>query len=117
MPVLVRLTMVSGIVHQLCFSTFSSLPFAVGQVQDAGLIFLSGMASYLVQVCRQQPSGRNYDHSPDETTTITEDDQAMLATVVVGLSLCTALLGLGLVAIGRLRLAQYVQMLPTRYVM
>lgn len=109
MPVLVRLTMVSGIVHQLCFSTFSSLPFAVGQVQDAGLIFLSGMASYLVQVCRQQqqPSGRNHN-------SITEEDQAMLATVVVGLSLCTALLGLGLVVIGRLRLAQYVQMLPTR---
>ena len=111
MPVLVRLTMVSGIVHQLCFSTFSSLPFAVGQVQDAGLIFLSGMASYLVQVCRQQqqqpPSGRNHNF-------ITEEDQAMLATVVVGLSLCTALLGLGLVVIGRLRLAQYVQMLPTR---
>jgi len=32
-PVLVKLTLVSGIVHQLCFSTFSSLPFAVGQVQ------------------------------------------------------------------------------------
>ena len=30
-PILVKLTVVSGIVHQLCFSTFSSLPFAVGQ--------------------------------------------------------------------------------------
>lgn len=30
-PILVKLTLVSGIVHQLCFSTFSSLPFAVGQ--------------------------------------------------------------------------------------
>jgi SulP family sulfate permease len=33
------MTVVSGVVHQLCFSMFSSLPFAVGQVQDAGLIF------------------------------------------------------------------------------
>jgi hypothetical protein len=28
---LTTLTIVSGIVHQLCFSTFSTLPFAVGQ--------------------------------------------------------------------------------------
>jgi hypothetical protein len=28
---LTKLTIVSGIVHQLCFSTFSTLPFAVGQ--------------------------------------------------------------------------------------
>ena len=34
MPVLVKLTVFSGIVHQVCFSTFSSLPFAVGQVRS-----------------------------------------------------------------------------------
>ncbi|KAI2510270.1 secondary active sulfate transmembrane transporter [Fragilaria crotonensis] len=97
MPVLVKLTVVSGMVHQLCFSTFSGLPFAVGQVQDAGLIFLSSMAGSLVEYCRS----RN------------QDDEVMLATVTVGLSLATALLGLGLVIIGNLRLAQYVQLLPT----
>lgn len=48
MHVLIKLTLVSGIVHQVCFSTLSSLPIAVGQVQDAGLIFLSSMASSLV---------------------------------------------------------------------
>ena len=32
MPTLVKLTLVSGMIHQVCFSTFSSLPFAVGQV-------------------------------------------------------------------------------------
>ena len=37
---LVQLVSVSGMVHQLCFSTFSSLPFAVGQVQDAGRLTL-----------------------------------------------------------------------------
>ena len=97
MPVLVKLTVVSGMVHQLCFSTISGLPFAVGQVQDAGLIFLSSMAGSLVEYCRS----RN------------QDDEVMLATVTVGLSLATALLGLGLVVIGKLRLAQYVQLLPT----
>jgi hypothetical protein len=76
MPVLIKLTLVSGLVHQLCFSTFSSLPFAVGQVQDAGLIFLSSMAKDMVVYCRQ----RDYD------------DETLLATVTIGLATCTAVL-------------------------
>jgi MFS superfamily sulfate permease-like transporter len=97
MPVLVKMTVVSGVVHQLCFSMFSSLPFAVGQVQDAGLIFLSQMASRMVDHCKS----RGYD------------DETMLATVTVGLSLSTAVLGICLVILGQLQLAQYVQLLPT----
>lgn len=45
LPTLIKLTVISSMVHQLCFSTFSSLPYSIGQVQDAGLIFLSAMAS------------------------------------------------------------------------
>jgi MFS superfamily sulfate permease-like transporter len=97
MPVLIKLTLASAVVHQLCFSTFSSLPFAVGQVQDAGLIFLSSMATNMVVYCRE----REYD------------DETLLATVTIGLSTCTAVLGLGLIIIGKLRLAGFVQMLPT----
>jgi SulP family sulfate permease len=97
MPVLIKLTLVSGFVHQLCFSSLSTLKFAVGSVQDAGLIFLSSMAADMVGFCRT----RGYD------------DEAMLATVTVGLGLAAALLGIGLVIIGRLGLAGYVQMLPT----
>ena len=41
------------------------------------------------------------------------DDETMLATVTVGLSLATAALGVGLIVIGKLGLASYVQMLPT----
>jgi hypothetical protein len=37
----------------------------------------------------------------------------MLATVTVGLSLSTAFLGCCLVILGKLELAQYVQLLPT----
>ena len=99
MPVLVKLTLTSGIVHQICFSTFSSLPFAVGQVQDAGLIFLHSMSSYIVSYCRQ-----NVPNCDDET---------LLATVTILLAACTASLGCGLILIGRWKLAQYVQMLPT----
>ncbi len=94
---LIKLTIVSGMVHQICFSTVSSLPFAVGQVQDAGLIFLSSMATDMV----------NYCHSRDY------NDQALLATATIGLGICTAVLGCGLILVGKLKLAQYVQQLPT----
>ena len=97
MPVLIKLTVFSGMVHQVCFSTFSSLPFAVGQVQDAGLIFLSSMASSMAKYC--------IDHGAN--------DEALLATVTIGLGIATALLGIGLVLVGKLGLAKYVQMLPT----
>jgi len=100
MPVLIKLTTISGVVHQVCFSTFSSLPFAVGQVQDAGLIFLSSMATYIVHYCQDRGL----------------DDEVMLATTTVCLSLSTAFLGLGLLLIGQCGLAQYVQMLPTSVV-
>lgn len=100
MPILIKLTTISGVVHQLCFSAFSSLPFAVGQVQDAGLIFLSSMASFIVHYCKDR--GLN--------------EEVLLATTTVILSLGTAVLGLGLLLIGQGGLAQYVQMLPTSVV-
>jgi len=97
MPVLIKLTLFSGMVHQLCFSMFSTLKFAVGSVQDAGLIFLSKMASDMVVYCRAN----------------NHDDETMLATVTVGLGGAAAALGVGLIIIGKLGLASYVQMLPT----
>lgn len=100
LPVLVKLTTISGIVHQLMFSTFSSLPFAVGQVQDAGLIFLSAIASAIVTYCKE----RGYD------------DESILATCTIGLSLSTAILGFALVIIGKLELVSAVQKLPTSVV-
>jgi len=97
MPILIKLTLFSGMIHQLCFSFFSTLKFAVGSVQDAGLIFLSKMAHDMVVYCRD----RNYD------------DEVMLATVTIGLGCASAALGVGLIIIGKLGLASYVQMLPT----
>lgn len=97
MPVLIKLTLVSGVVHQLCFSSLSSLKFTVGSVQDAGLIFLSAMATDVVDYCHARGL----------------DDEAMLATVTICLGIAAATLGVGLIIIGRLRLAGYVQLLPT----
>ena len=39
-----KLVILSSVVHQFCFTVFSLLPFSIGQVQDAGLIFLSAMS-------------------------------------------------------------------------
>ena len=100
MPTLVKLTLVSGMIHQVCFSTFSSLPFAVGQVQDAGLIFLSSMATTIVDYCR------SHGH----------DLETVLATATIGIPMATAFLGVGLIVLGRWQLAQYVQLLPTSVV-
>ena len=100
MPVLMKLTVVSGVVHQITFSTLSSLPFAVGQVQDAGLIFLSAMARDVVS--RLKSMGVH--------------DTSILATVTIGLSIYTAVLGCALVLVGKFRLASYCQMLPSSVV-
>lgn len=96
MPKLTKLMFLSSVVHQLIISYLSPLPFAIGQVQDAGLIFLSTMA----------------------TSIMTELGDAVplderVATVVVHLSISTALIGLGLILTGKARLASLVQYLPT----
>jgi SulP family sulfate permease len=93
-PALVKLVLFSSMVHQAAFSAFSSLPFSIGQVQDAGLIFLSKMASDLADA------------------TAGDSQQVRMATVLVALSSSTLLLGLALMLTGRLRLAVLVQYLP-----
>jgi len=96
LPSLTKLVMFSSAVHQLCFTLFSSMPFAVGQVQDAGLIFLSSMAYYMVDDMQREGLG----------------EDVIITTVLVVLSVCTCLLGVALVFIGRLRLAMLVQYIP-----
>jgi hypothetical protein len=48
MNALSKLVIFSSLIHQLGFFLFSSLDFAIGTVQDAGLIFLSSMVRVLV---------------------------------------------------------------------
>ena len=96
LPSLTKLVMFSSALHQFCFSMFSTLPFAVGQVQDAGLIFLSAMAYTMVEDMRH--AGVAGEH--------------IITTVLVVLSVCTFSLGLALVLIGRLKFAILVQYIP-----
>lgn len=93
---LVKLVLFSSLIHQACFSAKSSLPFAIGQVQDAGLIFLSQMAKSLVASCK--------------AASLPDDE--IIATTLVGLGCCTAALGAALWTTGRLQLADAVQYLP-----
>lgn len=85
--------------HQLCFTATSSLKFAIGQVQDAGLIFLSAMATETVRGLRE---------SQDQSFSM----QEVLASTLFTLALSTALLGVALVVTGKLKLASFVQYLP-----
>ncbi|GMF38775.1 unnamed protein product [Phytophthora fragariaefolia] len=96
---LVKLVLVSAAVHQICFTCVSSLPFAMGQVQDAGLIFLSAMCSSIIKSLHEL---RGDDFSMEE----------VLATTLFTMAVSTAVLGAALIVTGKLRLASFVQYLP-----
>lgn len=92
-----KLVLFSSIVHQICFAIFSSLPFSIGQVQDAGLIFLSAMANRIANTLMQDDS-------------ITREE--IVSTTIVILGVATSSLGLVLVVMGKFRLADLVSYLP-----
>ena len=93
---LAKMVVLSSAVHQICFLLWSALPYAIGQVQDAGLIFLSKIASGIATDLRAQ--GGSTD--------------AIVLTSCVTLSTCTAILGWALVVFGRQRLTYVVSFLP-----
>ena len=95
-PQLAKLVLFSSAVHQIVFTCRSSLPFAIGQVQDAGLIFLSTMATSIAVLGLEE----GWDAS------------TIVATTLVATAASTCLLGMALVVIGRLRLASLVSYLP-----
>ena len=95
-PQLCKLVLFSSAIHQIVFSLTSSLPFAIGQVQDAGLLFLHAIATNIVKQGIEQQW----------------EDVEIIATVVVGLAVSTSLLGVALLLIGKLKLASLVSYLP-----
>ena len=96
MNALSKLLIFSSLIHQLGFLVFSTLPFAIGTVQDAGLIFLSTMANTIANTMIDD------GHTQDE----------ILSTTLALLCSGTALLGLVLVAMGYFKLADAVSYLP-----
>ncbi|TFJ87438.1 hypothetical protein NSK_001769 [Nannochloropsis salina CCMP1776] len=94
MPMLAKLFILSSVVHQAIFSLFSTLPYAVGQIQDAGLIFLSKIATSVVFLLKDKPA------------------EVVVSTALVTLGLSTAVLGATLMALGHYKLARLVSYLP-----
>ncbi|KAL7521590.1 hypothetical protein ACHAWX_006272 [Stephanocyclus meneghinianus] len=96
MAALSKLVIFSSFVHQFAFAMFSSLDFAIGTVQDAGLIFLSSMANSIANDILE--NGGTVDE--------------VLSTTLVILPLGTASLGFVLILLGKFRLLDIVSYLP-----
>lgn len=93
---LARLVVLSSAVHMVCFGVWSTLPFAIGQVQDAGLIFLSHMAT----------------HVAHDVVDAGGSERDAASTTLFALGFATATLGCCLWAFGRARLTFFVSYLP-----
>lgn len=100
MNALSKLVIWSSMIHQLGFLLFSSLDFAIGTVQDAGLIFLSAMANTIANTMLDDD----------------ESEKAIVSTTLVLLSLGTFALGIVLVVIGKFGFANAVSFLPVAVV-
>ena len=93
---LAKLAFLSSGVHQAVFTARSTLPFAVGQVQDIGLIVLSAMTGDVAE--RARAAG-----APAASA---------VATALVALAGATLFVGVFLIALGALKAASIVQNVP-----
>ncbi|MEW5305292.1 MAG: hypothetical protein WDW36_007844 [Sanguina aurantia] len=91
-----KLFFFSSAVHQLVFLMCSSLPFAVGQVQDVGLIFLSAMATSIADIVQNAGLGA----------------EVALGTSMFTMTVSTLIVGFLLVLVGKYQLAQLIQYVP-----
>lgn len=96
LPMVVKIYFLSSAVMQVVMTVLSDVEFSIGQIQDVGLIFLAGMVRNLVSW------GKEDGLSPEELIT-TSIWQSAISTCFVGMSL---------IVIGKLKLIQYVQLLP-----
>jgi SulP family sulfate permease len=81
---LARISFFSAAMHQLVFTLFSTLPFAVGQPQDVGLIFLSSMATGVAEIGREEGL----------------DDKAVVGTALLTLTVATFVVGVMTLLVG-----------------
>ena len=98
LPSLVRHVFLSCAVQQFVMSSKSTLPFAIGQVQDIGLYFMATMAERAIDDQRS-------DH-PDRS------DDFIMGGVLFILTFATVFVGVLLILVGAFRLARLVQYVP-----
>eukprot|EP00208_Stichococcus_sp_RCC1054_P002786 CAMPEP_0206138434 /NCGR_PEP_ID=MMETSP1473-20131121/3325_1 /ASSEMBLY_ACC=CAM_ASM_001109 /TAXON_ID=1461547 /ORGANISM="Stichococcus sp, Strain RCC1054" /LENGTH=727 /DNA_ID=CAMNT_0053531873 /DNA_START=75 /DNA_END=2255 /DNA_ORIENTATION=- len=94
---LAKLGFLASGLHQVVFTLMSTLPYAVGQVQDVGLIFLSAMATSIAAICVGSAS-------------------EALGTALTWLAISTILVGAAIVMTGKKKLATLVQYMPIQVV-
>ncbi|XRB25292.1 STAS domain-containing protein [Pseudoscourfieldia marina] len=90
---LTKLFFLASALHQLTMTLGSKLPFAVGQVQDVGLILLSQLATNVADNVKDNPA-------------------VATATTLVTCALATFIVGVGLFFVGRFHLGGLVQLIP-----
>lgn len=83
LPQLSRLLVLSNSAQQLVATLLSRLPWAVGQVQDLGLIFLAAMTSDIAEHLAGEPHDK------------------IIGTALLACALSTVILGVALVFFGR----------------
>lgn len=86
MSSLSKLVFFGSALHQLTFSLSSSLPFAIGQVQDVGLIFLSAMSTRVVDSLAAKGEHR---------------DSVLLTTTLLAMTISTFIVGALLIFVGK----------------
>ena len=96
MSALSKLVIFSSAIHQITLTCRSTLPFAIGTVQDAGLIFLSAMSRTIADTILDSGG----------------DSMDVVSTACVILPLGTAALGLVLLLMGACGAADSVSYLP-----
>eukprot|EP00397_Hematodinium_sp_SG-2012_P008997 GEMP01009069.1.p1 GENE.GEMP01009069.1~~GEMP01009069.1.p1 ORF type:complete len:786 (+),score=112.06 GEMP01009069.1:54-2411(+) len=96
MPMIIKMLFLSSALHQLVFSMRSEMAFAVGQIQDVGLIFLSAIVRDILK------SGRAKGLQPEE----------IVATSLWVCGVATTIVGLLVFCVGKAKLTDYVQLIP-----
>jgi SulP family sulfate permease len=91
LPYIIKFVSWTSIAHQLTVTAYSRLPYAVGQMQDAGVVYLASMATSLASLC---------------TST------TLISTTFITLSAATVLSGLVIIWATKLKLIRYIQYVP-----
>jgi len=96
LDLLCKFFFISSALHQTVFCLMSTLPFAMGQVQDVGIIFLSAMGTSIADIAAD--AGKDADTA--------------LGTALLTMTLSTVIVGLGTLFVARRSLASFVHYVP-----
>lgn len=96
MPQLVKMFYLASAIQQAVFVLVGTLPFAVGQVQDVGLIILSSMAQSIASRCAADGVG----------------EAKMLTTTLLFLAFSTICVGLCVGLASKVGISRYLQQVP-----